>query len=152
MNDQKIPVTELIFTVIGEAAVSMLTVAVYLILEKYNYTVLCGVLLGGAVILLNFIFLCIAINRALDDVVTLRGSAAMDDEEATKFAAEHNGRLKNAVLLSNTVRTFSIVAVLVAAFLIGHFDVIATVIPIAAFRPILMLAGLVAGKGKALWT
>lgn len=148
MNDQKIPVTELIFTAMGEAAVSALTVAVYMIIGKYNYTVLCGVLLGSAVILLNFIFLCVAVNRAVDEVLSDRGSAAMDDEEAAKFAAEHKGRLSKAIQLSNTARTFSIVAVLIAAFLIGHFDVIATVIPIAAFRPILMLAGLVSGISK----
>lgn len=148
MNDQKIPVTELIFTFIGEAAVSALTVAVYLIIGKYNYTVLCGVLLGSAVILLNFIFLCIAVGNAVDDALSDRGSAAMDDEEAAKFAAEHKSRLNKTIRLSNTIRTFSIVAVLIVAFLIGHFDVIATVIPIAAFRPILMLAGLISGISK----
>ena len=88
MNDQKIPVTELIFTALGEAAVSALTVAVYMIIGKYNYTVLCGVLLGSAVILLNFIFLCLAVNRAVDEVLSDRGSAAMDDEEAAKFAED----------------------------------------------------------------
>lgn len=152
MNDQKIPVTELIFAAIGEAAVSALTVAVYLLLGKYNYTVLSGVLLGSAVILLNFIFLCIAINRAVDGLLAERGNVAMDEETAAKFAAEHKGRLNKAIQLSNTIRTFSIVAVLVAAFLVGHFDVIATVIPIAAFRPILMLASLVSGKRGKLWT
>ena len=152
MNDQKLPVTELIFTALGEAAASALTVAVYLILGKYDHTVLCGVLLGSAVILLNFIILSIAINRAADNILAEVSGAAMDDVEAAKFAAEHRGRLNKVIRLSNSVRTLSIVSVLVAAFLIGHFDVIATLIPIAAFRPLLMLAGLVSGKGKKLWT
>ena len=148
MNDKKIPLSELIFLTLGEVAVSVLTVIVYLLLGKFNYTVVTGVVLGSAIILLNFIFLCVSVNRAVDAILAERGDGELDEEQAAKFANEHKGQLNKTIQLSHTVRTLSIVGVLIVAFIIGHFDVIATVIPVAAFRPILMLGGLVLKKER----
>ena len=42
---------------LGEIIVSALTVGVYFAIGKYTYKVLTGVILGSAVIILNFLFL-----------------------------------------------------------------------------------------------
>jgi hypothetical protein len=146
MNDKKIPIAELILLSVGEAAVSALTVTFYFILGKFNYTVVMGVILGSAVIIFNFIFLSLAVNSAIDSLLAERGQLVMDEAQAAAFAAEHRGRLNKTIQLSHTVRTLSIVGVLAAAFIIGHFDVVATVIPIIAFRPLIVLGGLVKKK------
>lgn len=146
MNDKKIPVVELILLCIGEAAVSALTVIFYFLIGKFNYTVITGVILGSAVIMLNFIFLSLAINRAFDGILAERGAGSMDEEQAARFADEQKSRLSRAIQLSNTARTLSIVAVLAAAFFTGQFNAIATLIPIIAFRPLLLLCGLVKKK------
>lgn len=149
MNDEKIPVTELWLLAAGEAIVSALTVLVYILLGKFHYSVVTGVLLGSIVMLLNFIFMCISINRAVDNIMAERGNAEMDDAQAAEFAQKHKGTLSRTVQLSGAIRTASMVAVLVLAFILGdYFDVIATLVPLVAFRPILMLTELVPKKQR----
>ena len=149
MNDKKIPVTELWLLTAGEAIVSALTVLVYVLLGKFHYSVVTGVLLGSAVILINFIFMCISVNRAIDNIMAERGNTEMDDEQAAEFAQKHKGTLSHTVQLSGAIRTASMVAVLVLAFILGdYFDLIATLIPLIAFRPILMLTELIPKKQR----
>lgn len=149
MNDKKIPVTELWLLTAGEAIVSALTALVYVLLGKFHYSVVTGVLLGSAVILINFIFMCISVNRAIDNIMAERGNAEMDDVQAAEFAQKHKGTLSRTVQLSGAIRTASMVAVLVLAFILGdYFDVIATLIPLIAFRPILMLTELIPKKQR----
>ena len=149
MNDEKIPVTELWLLAAGEAIVSVLTVIVYILLGKFHYSVVTGVLLGSIVMLLNFIFMCISVNRAVDNIMAERGNAEMDDAQAAEFAQKHKGTLSRTVQLSGAIRTASMVAVLVLAFILGdYFDLIATLVPLVAFRPILMLTELVPKKQR----
>ena len=126
--------------VLGEIIVSALTVGVYFAIGKYTYKVLTGVILGSAVIILNFLFLCISVNKAIDNYMALRGDKEMTEEEAEKFAKENVMIIQNATKLSYLVRTFSIVAALILALILDWFNVIATVIPLLVFRPILMLS------------
>ena len=72
--------------------------------------------------------------------MALRGDKEMTEEEAEKFAKENVMIIQNATKLSYLVRTFSIVAALILALILDWFNVIATVIPLLVFRPILMLS------------
>ena len=123
---------------LGEIIVSALTVGVYLFIGQYSYKVLTGVILGSAVIILNFLFLYVSMNRAVDNYMALRGDKEMTEEEAEKFAKENAMIIQNATKLSYLVRTFSMVAALIVAMISKHFDVIATIVPLLAFRPILL--------------
>ena len=149
MNDEKIPVTALWLLAAGEAIVSALTVLVYILLDKFHYSVVTGVLLGSIVMLLNFIFMCISVNRAVDNIMAERGNAEMDDAQAAEFAQKHKVALSRKIQLSGAIRTLSIVVVLILAFALGdYFDVIATLVPLVAFRPILMLTELIPKKQR----
>ena len=93
--------------------------------------------------------MCISVNRAIDNIMAERGNAEMDDEQATEFAQKHKGNLSRTIQLSGAIRTASIIVVLVLAFVMGdYFDVIATLIPLVAFRPILMLTELIPKKQR----
>jgi hypothetical protein len=70
----------------------------------------------------------------------LRGEGEMDDEEAEKFAAEHAMEFQNISKLSFIIRTFTMLGALVVAFLTKQFDVVATVIPLLCFQPILIIS------------
>lgn len=149
MNDKKIPLTELGLLAVGEIAVSVLTVIIYALLGKLHYNVITGVLLGSSVILLNFIFMCISVNRAIDNIMAERGEEQMDGEQAAEFAQKHKAALSRKIQLSGAVRTLSMAVVLVIAFILGdYFDVIATLVPLIAFRPILMLTELIPKKQR----
>lgn len=131
----------------GEIVVSLLTVCVYLFIGQFTYRVVTGVILGSAVIILNFLFLYLSMNRAIDNYMELRGDKEMTEEEAEKFAKENAMMIQNATKLSYIIRTFTMMGALVLALLLDWFDVIATVVPLLAFRPILIVSQLI-GKKK----
>ena len=107
-----------------------------------------GLALGVVVILLSFIFLCISVNRAVDNIMAQRGNEEMDEEQAAEFAAKHQGELNKAVQVAHMGRMLAMGVVLVAAFLLDWFDVIATLVPLVAFQPLLMLSGLILDKKR----
>ena len=172
MNQNKLPVREIALLAVGEALVGAIVTAVFLLVGKFNYTVPLGALLGGVVTVFNFVFLSIAVNRAIDDAMKIyearqaekvkaqevseaslepAGTDSDDeepyDDEAAKFARENAAKITNAVKLSYIVRTVSVIATLVVAFITKQFNVLATVIPLLCLRPILTLSELLRKKG-----
>ena len=140
MKNKNSGMRNIITITIGELIVSSCTVAVFALLGSFSYKVITGVLLGSLVAILNFVFLSVSINRAVDKFMELRGEREMDEDEADAFAAKHNAEISNASRLSYIIRTFTMLGALVAAFISEQFDAVATVIPLLAFQPILIVA------------
>ena len=143
MNENKSnrEITVLLF---GEAAVALITVlgafVLSLFLEfEFGYTVITGALLGAAVVVLNFAFLSISVNRAVDEYLAVRGSREMTEEEAERFTAENSMVIQNKIKTSYIIRTTTMLVALVIAFLTGWFNPLCTVIPFLAFKPILSI-------------
>ena len=134
---------------LGELAVSALTAAVFSLLGYFSYKVITGVLLGSAVAVLNLLILTVSVNRAVDRFMALRGDKEMSDEEAEQFAAKHAAEISNVQRASFLIRSFSMMGALVLAFITKQFDVIATVIPLLAFQPILIATELLKRKKGA---
>ena len=171
MNQNKLPVREITLLAVGEVIVGAIVTALFLLFGRFNYTVPLGALLGGAVTVFNFVFLSIAVNRAIDDAMRVyetrqaekskdmenseashESTGTSDDEEpyddeAAKFARENAAKITNAVKLSYIVRTASVIVTLVLAFITKQFNVLATVIPLLCLRPILTLSELLKRKG-----
>jgi len=146
MQNKKSTYRDIFILAVGEAIAAAAIIAVYAlldalgILDVFSYKVITGALLGALVAVFNFAFLTVSVNRAVDKFMALRGDKEMDDEEAEKFAAEHVGEIQNAQKLSYIVRTFTMLGALVLAFLSKQFDVLATVIPLLLFQPILIIS------------
>ena len=133
----------------GEIIVSALVCVIYLILGKFDYTVVTGSILGSIVTVANFAVLTFSVNRAVDRYLELRGSREMSEEEAEAFAKEHTVAVQNAATRSFILRTASMLATLVAAFLLTDlFAPLATAIPLLMFRPILYVLELIKSKGE----
>ena len=64
----------------------------------------------------------------------------MSEEEVIQFTNENSMQIQNAIKLSFIIRTVSILATLVVAFLLDWFAPIATVIPLIMFRPLITAA------------
>jgi hypothetical protein len=126
-----------VWLAIGELIVAALISAVYLLIGKFDYTVVTGALLGGAVTVTNFLILSVGINRAISRYIDARGEKEMDDEEAEKYAQENGASVQAAMMKSYLFRMFLMIGSLVLAFLSGWFAVIATLIPLLMYRPIL---------------
>ena len=173
MNENnKIPKREMLAVVIGEAVVAAIVCLIFLVIGKFDYTVALGAALGGGVIIFNFAFLCISVNKALDDVLvgfdpskietttaqagdgedgdgerSSDGESELDENDAAaKFASENQAKLQNAIKTSYLIRTFSMVAALVVAFLTGIFNVVATAIPMLFLRTILNVSEMIKRK------
>lgn len=140
MQDKKSTYKDIFNLAVGEVAVAAAVVAVYALIGAFDYKAVTGALLGAAVAVFNFSFLTVSVNRAVDKFMSLRGEREMDEEEAEKFASEHVGEIQNAQKLSYIIRTFTMLGALVLAFLSKQFDVIATVVPLLAFQPVLIVS------------
>ena len=149
-NSQKLK-NDILPLLLGESAIILLVILGGLALglsgvSTFNYKIVVGALLGGIVALANHLFLVVSVDRAVNQFMALRGSEEMDDETAEKFAKEHQAPIQNAIKLSFIIRTASMLAVLVVAFLTGWFNPIATAIPLLLYRPILSLIEYIKGK------
>ena len=147
MKKSNLPVWEIMVLVLGELVVSLLVAGVYLILKKFSYAVVTGCFLGSAVAIFNFIFLSVSVNRAIDKAMAERGEGEMTDEEAAEFAKISGAAVQRAAQGSYFVRQILMLAVLAGAFLLGDLvDVIATLVPLLMFRPLLFVCGLIKKK------
>ena len=171
MNQNKLPVREITMLALGEIIIGAIISALFLAFGKFNYTVPLGSLLGGAVTVFNFVFLAVAVNRAIDEALkvyearqaekaaTLTEESTEEkstseesdgdpyDDEAAKFANENAAKITNAVKMSYLVRTASVVVTLVIAFITKQFNILATVIPLLCMRPILTVSEMLKNKG-----
>ncbi len=131
----------------GEAVVSLITAAVFFLVGHFDYTVVTGVALGLVVTVANYLVLAITVNRAIDRYMELRGDKEMTEEEAEIFASKHAMEVQNAASRSFLIRTVSMLATLVAAFLLTDwFSPIATAVPLLMFRPVLYAMELIKRK------
>ena len=135
-----------VWLAIGEAIVAALISVVFLLIGKFNYSVVTGAVLGGAVTVINFLILSVGINRAINKYVEERGDGEMDEEEADKYAKEHGMTVQNAMMKSYMLRMFLMIGALVLAGITGWFDIIATVIPLLMYRPILYVTEFIKTK------
>ena len=138
-----------VWLAIGEAIVATLISVVFLLIGKFNYSVVTGAVLGGAVTVINFLILSVGINRAINKFVEERGEDEMDEEEADKYAKEHGMTVQNAMMKSYMLRMFLMIGALVLAGVSGWFDIIATVIPLLMYRPILYVTEFIKTKMSA---
>lgn len=138
-----------VWLAIGEAIVAALISVVFLLIGKFNYSVVTGAILGGAVTVLNFFILSVGVNRAINQFVEERGNKEMDEEEADKYAKEHGMTVQNAMMKSYMLRMFLMIGALVLAGITGWFDIIATVIPLLMYRPILYVTEFIKTKLNA---
>lgn len=147
MQKKNMPTREILFLVVGELIVSLIVSGVYLLLNRFSYAVISGCLLGSAVTVFNFVFLSVSVNRAIDKALAGRKEGEMTEEEAEAFAAENQAAVQRAAQGSYLLRQILMLGVLVCAFLLdGWFDVIATLVPLLMFRPLLSVCGLMNSK------
>ena len=175
MEKSKFPVRETVFLAVGEIAIGAVIAVVYLLLSKFNYTVITGALLGAFITLANFLILSISVNRTLDKILAEADMNAIANEARAEAAAEIDDgtdtdeqtdedtedgegahvpdaadrmKVQNTIRISYMIRTASMVAALVLALITKKFDLIATLIPLVMFRPLLTLAEITKRKGE----
>lgn len=150
LKDKLSAYADSLWLLIGELIISAAVTLVYLAIGRFDYTVVTGGLLGSFITTLNFFILSVGVNRAVNRYIEARGDKEMDDEAAEKFADEHKMDVQNAMMKSYVLRMLLMLGSLVLALLTGWFNVIATAIPLLAYRPVMYAVELIKTKlGKA---
>ena len=149
MQKMKMPIYEIASLVIGELIASAITVGIFLITGYFDMSVIFGAVLGSGVVIGNFILLSVITNHTLDTIMAARGSEEMDEEAAAAFAMQYKTKLQNTIRLSFILRTAAMLGTLILAFLLQDvFNVIATIVPLLMFRPILTVSQLIMKKRR----
>ena len=147
MNREKEGALDITLLFVGEIIVSLFVVGIHLLFDlifesefwDFSYRIITGAILGSIVTVANYAVLTMTVNKAIKNFLTLRGTRQMEEEEIIKFTAENSMQIQNAIKMSFIIRTVSILATLVVAFLLDWFAPLATVIPLIAFRPLITL-------------
>jgi hypothetical protein len=135
-----------VLIMIGEIVVAALISFAFLLFGKFDYTVLTGALLGGAVMVINLLILSVSINRALDQYLSGRGDKEMTEEEIEEYAKKNGMVVQNATIKSMIFRTVFMIGVLVIALISKKFNPLATVIPLLMYRPLLYVTEIIKNK------
>ena len=138
LQNKNTAIGDVLFLAAGELLASVIIMAVYGILGSFDWRVITGALIGSTLMVMNFAILTFSVNRAVDRILQARGAENMSDEEAEAFAAKHSAEIQNSVRSSYLLRQVLILGVLVGAVLLNIANVVAAVIPLVLFRPILM--------------
>ena len=138
LQNKNTAIGDVLFLAAGELLASVIIMAVYGILGSFDWRVITGALIGSTLMVMNFAILTFSVNRAVDRILQARGSEDMSEEEAEAFAAKHSAEIQNSVRSSYLLRQVLILGVLVGAVLLNIANVVAAVIPLVLFRPILM--------------
>ncbi|MBQ7344152.1 MAG: hypothetical protein IJW53_05270 [Clostridia bacterium] len=143
-----------VWLALGEVIVGVLVTVGFIIAKALGaevaiYKAILGALVGGAVTVVNFLILSVGVNRAVNRYIEERGDKEMDEEEAEKYAKEHGMAVQNAMMKSYMLRMFLMIGALVLAGISGWFNVIATVIPLLAYRPVLYAVEFIKTKVNA---
>ena len=124
---------------IGELAVALVVCIGALLLSltgliRFDYRIITGALLGALVMTANYAWLTYSVDLQIARFVNERGNREMSEEEAQEYAKAYSSPIQKAIALSSTIRTVSMLATLVIAFILDWFNPIATAIPLFAFR------------------
>lgn len=143
-----------VWLALGEVAVGILVTVGFIIAKALGqdvavYKAITGALLGGAVTVINFLILSVAVNRAVNGYVAEIGEREMDEEEAEKYAKEHGMAVQNAMTKSYLLRMGLMIGSLVLAMLSGWFSPLATIIPLLMYRPVLYAVEFIKTKVNA---
>lgn len=131
MDSRKYVLTQTGIIAIGEAVGVGLTLGVFALLNRLDYTVVLGGIVGALVSLLNFFFMAVSLTLAAD-------RAAQQDVKGGK------GMVKS----SYAIRTIVMFVVLALCAKSGHCNVIALVVPLLVVQPTLLVAEFFRKKGE----
>jgi hypothetical protein len=129
MDSRKLVFKETGIIALGELVCSGLMVGIFAALGYFSMPVLWGALFGSLAMTANYFFMAVTVTLAAD-----RAAKGQVDSA------------KKSVQLSSTVRLICLGAALVLAIKLGT-NPIATILPLAFARPILMLAEFFRKKG-----
>ena len=116
---------ETLFAALGMCILVTLMLAVFLVIGKFNFAVLLGGLIGGAVAFINFFAMCLTLQKAV----------SMPEENHMKL-----------VRASQSIRLMLIALVVILCLSVAKLNVFATMIPLIFPRILMLIRGIMIAK------
>ena len=127
----------------GVGVLSALMVAVYLIIGRFDVTVLLGALLGTAFAILNFFLMALSVQHATDSMDGVQGAPVQEPaegEEPIKHELSPEAtRAGRSMQRSYLLRMAMLAAMAVLALQVPAFDPVAALVPLLFPRIVILL-------------
>ena len=141
---------------VGVCILTALMVGVFLVIGKFDWTVLTGAILGASAGIANFFLMALTVQKAADDMKPLppepeEGEADEDPKEGEASAeaplSEGAKRGRDRVRLSYTLRMLGVGAVAVLGAVLPWFNIYAVLIPLLFPGLVIRVIGARASQG-----
>ena len=134
------------------SVLSLLMIAVFLILRKFDFSVLLGAVIGSLTAIGNFFLMALSVQKAADSIPpSPREETEEEDAEdgdAEKPLSEEAKNAKKRMQLSYTLRMLMIAAVAIISVSLPFINSWAALIPMLFPRIVISLVGLLQKNQK----
>ena len=140
---------------LGTGILTVLMVAVFLILRRFDWTVITGALLGCAAAVGNFFLMALTVQKAADEMKPIPQPEAPEDEpdpdEDEKEAplSEDAKRGKQRIQLSYTLRMLGLGAIAILGVTLPWFQSVAVLLPMLFPRIVIAVEGLLMNRNNS---
>ena len=140
---------------LGVGVLSLLMIAVFLVLGKFDYTVLLGAILGCGAAIGNFFLMALTVQKVTDDMPVLPQKEPAEEpegndeeEEKEEPLSDEAKQMGKKMQLSYTLRMLLLAGIAALAISLPIFHSWASLIPLLFPRIVIMLRGLIEKNQK----
>ena len=139
---------------LGTAVLTVLMVAVFLILRRFDWTVITGALLGYIAAVGNFFLMALTVQKAADDMKpigtpeteTAEDDGESDGDEKDVPLSEDAKRGKQRMQLSYTLRMLGLAAIAILGVTLPWFQSVAVLLPMLFPRLVIAFEGVLMNR------
>ena len=141
---------------LGTAVLTLIMVGVFMILGRFDWTVLTGALLGYAAAVGNFFLMALTVQRAADEMKPIPAAEeaqeadGLDEGEKDVPLSEDAKRGKQRIQLSYTLRMLGMGLIAILGVTLPWFQFVAVLLPMLFPRIVIALEGVLMNRGSSI--
>lgn len=137
---------------VGVGVLSLLMIAVFLILRRFDFSVFLGALIGSAAAILNFFLMALSVQKAADSMKPLPPAEKAEQEEGTEGEeaplSDEAKEARKRMQLSYTLRMLMMAGIAIVCVVLPFINSYAALIPMLFPRIVISVIGLIQKNPK----
>ena len=137
---------------VGVGVLSLLMIAVFLILRRFDFSVFLGALIGSAAAILNFFLMALSVQKAADSMKPLPPAEEAEQEEGTEGEeaplSDEAKEARKRMQLSYTLRMLMMAGIAIVCVVLPFINSYAALIPMLFPRIVISVIGLIQKNPK----
>lgn len=137
---------------VGVGVLSLLMIAVFLILRRFDFSVFLGALIGSAAAVLNFFLMALSVQKAADSMKPLPPAEEAEQEEGTEGEeaplSDEAKEARKRMQLSYTLRMLMMAGIAIVCVVLPFINSYAALIPMLFPRIVISVIGLIQKNPK----